>query len=304
MQEGYQDRARSMKRQRYAEWCMRAFLSLCAWASIAITVAIALVLAYESIHFFAHISIAEFLWTREWAPLFEPSRFGIWPLISGTLLIVAIAGCIAMPMGLAAAIFLSEYVPDTMRRFFKPLVEVLAGIPSIVYGYFALTFVTPLLQRVIPDMDIFNALSAGMVMGVMILPLVCSLSEDAMLAVPRTLRMAAYALGATRFETVSRVIVPAALSGIVSAFILGLSRAIGETMVVAIAAGSSPILTFDPRRSIQTMTAYIAQVSLGETPQGTTVFQTLFAVALLLFLMTLAMNIVSNVIVKRWRNKY
>lgn len=304
MHESYHDRARYLKRQRHIEWCMKTLLCACAWISIVTTAAIALVLVRESMRFFTDVSVIEFFTTKEWTPLFEPSHFGVWPLVSGTFLVVCIAGCVAIPMGLCGAICLSEYIPDTIRRLLKPVLEVLAGIPSLVYGYFALTFVTPVLQAIIPEVNIFNALSAGLVMGVMILPLVCSLSEDAMLAVPRTLRMGAYALGATRFEVVWRVVVPSALSGIASAFILGFSRAIGETMVVAIAAGSSPVFTFDPRQSIQTMTAYIAQMSLGETPQGTVVFQTLFAVALMLFILTLAMNTLSNWVVKRWGNRY
>ena len=226
------------------------------------------------------------------------------PLVAGTILVTALAAAVAIPVGLGAAIFLSEYAPDKARRALKPTLEILAGIPTVVYGYFALTFVTPQLQKIFPDMIVFNALSAGLVMGLMIIPMVSSLSEDAMLAVPRSLREAAYALGATRLEVSLRVVVPAALSGIIAAFILGISRAIGETMLVTIAAGATPRITVNPLESIQTMTAYIVQLSLGETPQGTLEFNTIFAVGLLLFLMTLVMNIMGHWAVRRWGVRY
>ena len=290
---------------RRGESAIRVALLFCSLVSILTTVGIIYVLLSESLGFFREVSLLTFLTDTHWTPLFEPQHFGILPLVSGTLLVTGLAALVAMPLGIFTAIFLSEYAPDRLRRTIKPVLEVLAGIPTVVYGYFALTFVTPLLQRYLfPDMIVFNALSAGLVMGVMIMPMVSSLGEDAMVAVPRSLREAAYALGATRFEVVTRVVVPAALSGIVAAFILALSRAIGETMLVTIAAGATPRLTLDPRESIQTMTAYIAQVSLGETPRGTLVYQTIFAVGLTLFVMTLAMNALGQWVVARWRERY
>ena len=220
------------------------------------------------------------------------------------MLVAGIAALVAVPTGIGIAIFLSEYAPDRVRRIIKPILEVLAGIPTVVYGYFALTFVTPLLQDIIPGVLVFNALSAGLVMGLMIIPMVSSISEDAMVAVPRSLRHAAYALGATRIEVSLKVVVPAAISGIVAAFILGFSRAIGETMLVTIAAGSTPKMGLNPLESIQTMTAYIVQVALGEAPHGTIEFSTIFAVGLLLFLMTLVMNLAGHFVVSRWREVY
>jgi phosphate transport system permease protein len=226
------------------------------------------------------------------------------PLLVGSLLIALIASLIAVPIGLGSAIYLSEYSPRRVRNTLKPILEILAGVPTVVYGYFALTFVTPLLRFVIPGLGIFNALSAGIVVGVMILPLIASLSEDAMTAVPRSLRQGAYALGATRLEVATRVVTPAALSGIVASFILAVSRAIGETMAVVLAAGMTPQLTFDPRESIQTMTAYIVQVSLGDTPSGSLSYRTIFAVGTTLFLVTFAMNIASHWFVRKFRLVY
>ncbi len=291
--------------ERGSEAVIHTILLAATIISVATTLGIVFVLLSESVKFFAEVSPWEFLTGTVWTPLFTPSRFGVLPLVSGTILVAGIAILVAGPVGLFTAIFLSEYAPDRFRRIVKPLLEILAGVPTVVYGYFALTFVTPLLQKTIfPDMIIFNALSAGLVMGVMIIPIVSSLTEDAMLAVPRSLREAAYALGATKFEVAMRVVTPAALSGIVAALILGLSRAIGETMLVTIAAGATPRLTFDPRESIQTMTSYIVQVSFGETPQGTTVYYTIFSVGLLLFVMTLVMNILGQWVVRRWRQEY
>ena len=226
------------------------------------------------------------------------------PLLSGTLLVTVIAAVVALPIGLMTAIFLSEYAPDKVRRVIKPILEVLAGIPTVVYGYFALTFLTPQLQHIFDDLLIFNALSAGIVMGVMIIPMVSSLSEDAMIAVPKNLKEGAYALGATRYEVSTRIVVPAALSGIIAAFILALSRAIGETMLVTIAAGATPRMGFNPMESIQTMTAYIVQLSLGEAPVGSLEYNTIFAVGLLLFCMTLVMNLLGFWVVSRFREKY
>ena len=291
-------------RLRVEEQVAKWLLLMATLASVLTTVGIVVVLVSQSVGFFQEVSVIEFLTGTKWTPLFKPQHFGVLPLVSGTLLVAAIAGGVAIPVGLASAIFLSEYAPDRVRRVVKPVLEVLAGIPTVVYGYFALTFVTPQLQQLLPDLLVFNALSAGLVMGIMVLPMVSSLSEDAMVAVPRSLREAAYSLGATRFEVATRVVVPAALSGIVSAFILALSRAIGETMLVTIAAGATPRLTANPLESIQTMTAYIVQLSLGETPQGSLEFKTIFAVGLVLFLMTLVMNMVGHLVVRRWRERY
>ena len=291
--------------ERGTETLIHALLLAAAIISVVTTIGIVFVLLSESIKFFAMVSVWDFLTGTKWTPLFKPAHFGVLPLVAGTVLVAGIAILVAAPVGLFTAIFLSEYAPNRLRRIIKPMLEILAGIPTVVYGYFALTFVTPLLQRFLfPDMIIFNALSAGLVMGIMIIPIVSSLAEDAMLAVPRSLREAAYALGATKFEVATRVVTPAALSGIVAAFILGLSRAIGETMLVTIAAGSTPRLTLDPTESVQTMTAYIVQVSFGETPQGTLVYFTIFAVGLLLFVMTLTMNIIGHWVVRRWRQAY
>jgi phosphate transport system permease protein len=279
-------------------------LVACALISILTTVGIVVMLVAQSVGFFRQVSLLEFFTGTKWTPLFEPPNFGVLPLVSGTLLTAGIAILVALPVGLASAIYLSEYAREGVRRVLKPFLEILAGIPTVVYGYFALTFITPLLQKVFPSLIIFNALSAGLVMGIMIIPMVSSLSEDAMIAVPRSLRNAAYGLGATRFEVATRVVMPAATSGIVAACILALSRAVGETMIVAIAAGSTPRLTLNPLESIQTMTAYIVQISLGETPHGTVEYYTIFAVGLLLFIMTMLMNLFGQWFVRRYREKY
>ena len=276
----------------------------CATLSILTTVAILITLIYQASSFFFEVSLWEFLTGSRWTPILKPRAYGVLPLVSGTLLVTLIAAAVALPIGLMTAIFLSEYAPDKIRRIIKPILEILAGIPTVVYGYFALTFVTPLLQGVFDNLIIFNALSAGLVMGVMIIPMVSSLSEDAMMSVPRSLREAAYALGATRYEVSLRVIVPAALSGIIAAFILALSRAIGETMLVTIAAGATPRMSFDPMESIQTMTAYIVQLSLGEAPVGSLEYNTIFAVGLLLFAITFVMNLLGFWVVRRFREVY
>ena len=276
----------------------------CATLSILTTVAILVTLIYQASGFFFEVSLWEFLTGTRWTPILKPRAYGVLPLVSGTLLITLIAAAVALPIGLMTAIFLSEYAPDKIRRIIKPILEILAGIPTVVYGYFALTFVTPLLQGIFDNLIIFNALSAGLVMGVMIIPMVSSLSEDAMMSVPRSLREAAYALGATRYEVSLRVIVPAALSGIIAAFILALSRAIGETMLVTIAAGATPRMSFDPMESIQTMTAYIVQLSLGEAAVGSLEYNTIFAVGLLLFVMTFVMNLLGFWVVRRFREVY
>ena len=279
------------------------FLS-CAVLSILTTVGIVVTLLTQAMGFFFEVSLWEFLTGTRWTPILKPRAYGVLPLVSGTLLVSAIAAIVALPIGLATAIFLAEYAPSKARKIIKPALEVLAGIPTVVYGYFALSFVTPLIQKLIPDLIIFNALSAGLVMGIMIVPMVSSLSEDAMMSVPRSLRQASYALGATRLETSLRVVVPAALSGIVASFILAISRAIGETMLVTIVAGATPNLTANPLESIQTMTAYIVQLSLGEAPHGSLEFNTIFAVGSLLFVMTLGLNLLGHFVVRRWRQVY
>ena len=288
------------KRQHFEGVLVKWVLFSCALVSVLTTIGIIVSLISQAWGFFFEVSLWEFLTGTRWSPILRPRSYGVLPLVSGTLLVTSLAAIVAVPVGLGTAIFLSEYMPDRARRICKPILELLAGVPTVVYGYFALTFVTPQLQKIFPDMLVFNALSAGIVMGLMILPMVSSLSEDAMLAVPRSLREAAYALGATRFEVSVRVVVPAALSGIMAAFILAISRAIGETMLVTIAAGATPKMTFNPLESIQTMTAYIVQLSLGETPRGTLEYNTIFAVGLLLFLITLIMNILGHWVVSRW----
>jgi phosphate transport system permease protein len=282
------------------EWA----LLLSALLSIGTTVGIIAVLAVETFAFFGEVSVLEFLTGTEWTPLFANPSFGVLPLVVGTVLVSAIAMIVALPMGLLSAIYLSEYANPKARRAIKPVLEILAGVPTVVYGYFALLFVTPLLQRFLPGLAGFNALAPGIVMGIMILPLVSSLAEDAMQGVPRGLREGSYALGATKMQTSLRVVVPAAFSGITAAFILAASRAIGETMIVAIAAGQQPRLTWDPTVPIETMTAYIVQVSLGDTPQGTLEYRTIFAVGTLLFLGTFVLNLASAWLRERYREEY
>ena len=289
---------------RTLEWIIERLLFLCAALSVLTTAGIIVVLAVETVNFLGEVPVLEFLTGTEWTPLFATQRFGVLPLVVGTMLVSAIAMTVALPMGLLSAIYLSEYSPDGFRRVVKPVLEILAGVPTVVYGYFALTFVTPLLQQFLPGLSGFNALSPGLVMGLMILPLVSSLSEDAMRAVPRGLREGSYALGATRMQTALKVVVPAAFSGITAAFILAVSRAIGETMIVAIAAGQQPRLTANPFVPIETMTAYIVQVSLGDTPQGTIEYRTIFAVGMLLFLMTFGLNLISTWLRERFREEY
>jgi phosphate transport system permease protein len=276
----------------------------CAALSILVTAGIVGVLVFETVEFLREVPITEFLFGTEWTPLFFNKKFGVLPLVAGTALVSAVAMAVALPGGLLSAIYLSEYAPPRVRRIVKPVLELLAGIPTVVYGYFALLFVTPLLQRLFPSLSGFNALSPGIVMGIMILPLVSSLSEDALHAVPNGLREGAYALGATRMQTTLRVVVPAAMSGISAAAILAVSRAIGETMIVAIAAGQQPRLTLDPLVPIETMTAFIVQVSLGDTPVGTLEYKTIFAVGMVLFLGTFALNLVSNWLRERFREAY
>jgi phosphate transport system permease protein len=289
---------------RTLEWIVERVLFLCALLSVLTTAGIIGVLAFETFEFLGEVPVLDFLTGTEWTPLFANQKFGVLPLVAGTMLVSAIAMVVALPMGLLAAVYLSEYAPNGVRRVVKPVLEILAGVPTVVYGYFALTFVTPVLQQVFPSLSGFNALSPGLVMGLMIMPLVSSLSEDAMQAVPRGLREGSYALGATRMQTALKVVVPAAFSGITAAFILAVSRAIGETMIVAIAAGQQPRLTGNPFVPIETMTAYIVQVSLGDTPQGTIEYRTIFAVGMLLFLMTFGLNLVSTWLRERFREEY
>ncbi len=286
------------------EWIIERALFLCAALSVLTTAGIVAVLAFETYEFLREVPVLDFLTGTEWTPLFSNQKFGVLPLVVGTMLVSAIAMVVALPMGLLSAIYLSEYSPSGFRRVIKPVLEILAGVPTVVYGYFALTFVTPLLQVIFPTLSGFNALSPGLVMGLMILPLVSSLSEDAMRAVPQGLREGSYALGATRMQTALKVVVPAAFSGITAAFILAVSRAIGETMIVAIAAGQQPRLTGNPFVPIETMTAYIVQVSLGDTPQGTIEYRTIFAVGMLLFVMTFTLNLISTWLRDRYREEY
>ena len=279
-------------------------LFLCSFLSILTTLGIIFVLLFEALQFFGEVSFLEFITGTRWTPLFSSKQFGVLALVSGTFLTAVLAMTVALPLGLLSAIYLSEYSPEGVRKAIKPVLEVLAGIPTVVYGYFALLFVTPLLRGISDEILVFNALSAAMVMGIMILPMVSSLSEDAMRAVPRSLREGAYALGSTKLEVSTLVVVPAALSGIASAFILAVSRAIGETMIVTIAAGQNPNFTLNPFVPIETMTAYIVQVSQGDTPNGTLEYKTIFAVALLLFALTLVMNLLSQYVVRRYREEY
>lgn len=283
---------------------MPIILFLCAATSILTTIGIVYTLLSETIGFFKHVPIVDFFTQTKWNPLMGEKSYGIWPLLSGTLLITVIACLVAIPIGLAAAIYLSEYAPKKVRNIIKPILEVLAGVPTIVYGYFALTFMTPLLQSFLPSLPVFNALSAGIVVGIMTIPMVSSLSEDAMSSVPRTLRDGAYALGATRFEVALKIVFPAAFSGVVAASVLAFSRAIGETMIVTVAAGATPKLTIDPMESIQTMTAYIVQVSLGDTPHGSVEYGSIFAVGMTLFVITMVLNIVAQWLAKRFREEY
>lgn len=287
-----------------------------AFATISILTSFGIVatLIFDTFEFFSRVPLWNFLTDTKWTPLFSSKQFGIFVLISATVLIAVIAVIVAIPLGLLSAICLSEYASPKVRRILKPLLEILAGVPTIVYGYFALLTVTPILQSIIeklqvvlpfiPDLKIFNALSAALVLGVMITPMIASLSEDAIYSVPQRLRDGAYALGATKRETVISVVLPAALSGIVSSIILAISRAVGETMIVSVAAGANPVLGFDPFQSVMTMTAFIVQIVKGDAPYGTTIYYTLFAVGTTLFLMTLVLNIFSFWFVRRFREKY
>jgi phosphate transport system permease protein len=293
-------------RRRIGEDLIKGVLFLAALISVVTTTGIVLSLTTETIAFLGEVGVASFLFGTEWSPLFADPSFGVLPLLTGTLLVTAIAMVVAVPLGLGAAVYLSEYATPRVRKTLKPVLELLAGVPTIVFGYFALTFFTPNVLRDLlhVDVQIFNALSAGIIMGFMIVPTIASLSQDAMSAVPSALREGAYGMGATKLQVSTRIVFPAALSGIVAAVVLGISRAIGETMIVLVAAGQAPNLTADPRQSVETMTTFIAASAKGDLPTGSIGYQTIFAVGMALFLMTLLMNAVSIRFVRRFRQVY
>ena len=272
--------------------------------SVAVTLGIVYVLVSESFNFFTRISIVDFLTDTQWTPLFDDAHYGILVLLSGTVVSSAVALAVAVPIGTIIAIYLSEFAPFSVREAAKPLLELLSGVPTVVYGYFALLFVTPLLQHIIPGLPGFNLLSAGLVMGIMIIPYVSSVSEDAMRAVPMSMREGSYAMGATRYQTAIRVVTPAALSGITAAYILGIPRAVGETMILAVAAGMQPNLTWNPMEPAATITSFIVQVALGDLPHGSIGYQTIFAAGLTLMMFTLACNVAGHVLRKRFREEY
>lgn len=291
--------------RRVKEGAIGTVLMFCALVSVVTTGGIIWVLASESFSFFREVSPLAFLTGTRWTPLLEPKHFGVLPLVAGTFMVAGGALIVALPIGLGTAIFMSEYAPRAVRQVGKPILEVLAGVPTVVYGYFALTFITPhVLKPLLPETEVFNAASAAIVVGIMIIPTICSLCDDAFRAVPYTLREAAFALSATRFEVATRVVFPAALSGVVAAVLLALARAIGETMAVALAAGMTPKLTWNPFESMQTMTGYIVQVSLGDTPAGSIEYQTIFAVGMTLFLITLSINLLAQRVLRRFREAY
>ncbi len=296
--------SRSGSLRKTVERCVELLLLFCALSSVGTSLAIVLVLGVEAALFFKEVPLWRFLTDTQWTPLFVDKQYGILPLLCGTFLTSVIALVVALPVGLVIAIYLSEFASTRARKCLKPSLEILAGIPTIVFGYFALMFVTPILQIFIPELSTFNSLSAGLVMGIMIVPMVASLSEDALYTLPSALRNASYALGATRMQMIFRVLIPAALGGITAAFILAMSRAVGETMIVAIAAGQQPTLTLDPREPIATMTAFIVQISLGDTPHGTLEYRSIFVVGGTLFLLTLIMNFISLRIRERFKFAY
>ena len=291
-------------RRRWGEDVIKGLLALCALVSVATTVGIVVALFIPAIEFFREVSLWDYLTGTEWTALFSEPSFGVLPLVAGTVLVTFVAVLVCAPFGLGAAIYLSEYAHERARSILKPTLEVLAGIPTVVFGYFALTFVTPLLQDVGFKVGPFSALSAALVMGIMLIPTVASVSEDAMSAVPRDLRQGAYALGSTRMQVSTRIVVPAAISGIIASFVLAISRAVGETMIVLIAAGGQPNLTLNPTEAVQTMTAFIAATAQGDVATGTTAYKTIFAVGATLFVMTLVMNMISIRLVRRFREVY
>lgn len=286
------------------ERVIEGILLLAGLSAVATTVAIVCILLYESAGFFQHVSIVEFLTGKVWTPLFSNPQYGILPLVSGTLTVAFVALAVAIPMGTIIAIYLSEFAPHWLREIVKPFLELLEAVPTVVFGYFALLFVTPLLQKIYPDLPGFNMLAPGLVIGVFIIPYISSVAEDAMRAVPMSMREGSYAMGATRFQTAVRVVTPAAISGIVAAYILAISRAIGETMVVAIAAGLQPTFTFNPLEPAATITAYIVQVAMGDLPHGSIGYQSIFAAGLVLVLMTLGFNIIGHMLRRRYREIY
>lgn len=289
-----------MKSEKFIEWIM----ILSSMVSVLTTIGIILVLSFDTFDFFKEVSFIDFLTDTQWTPLFEDQHFGIMPLLSGTLLTTTIAILLAVPLGITIAVFLSEYAPKKFRSIVKPLLEILAAIPTVVYGFFALQYVTPLLQKIIPGLAGFNALSPGIVMGIMIIPYITSLSEDALHAVPKSLREAAYGLGANRFQTAFKVVLPAANSGILVSVILAISRALGETMIVAIAAGQQPRLTFNPLEAVETITTYIVQVSMGDVPQDSLEYRSIFAAGITLFAFTFLLNNISFWMRKKYQQRY
>ncbi|HZV99528.1 MAG TPA: phosphate ABC transporter permease subunit PstC [Methylophilaceae bacterium] len=298
------DRLAKNVRRHLWERIIEFILMLAALSAVATTLAIVAILLYESFSFFAHVSIIDFLTDTQWTPLFEDAHYGIMPLVAGTLTTSGIALMVAVPIGTIGAIYLSEFASHKTREIVKPILELLVGVPTVVFGYFALLFVTPLLQKFIPGLPGFNMLGPGIVMGIMIIPYISSVAEDAMRAVPMSMREGSYAMGATRFQTAIRVVTPAAISGIIAAYILGISRAVGETMVVAIAAGQQPNLTFNPTESAATITAYIVQVAMGDLPHGSIGYQSIFAAGLVLMLLTLTFNVLGHITRKKYRETY
>lgn len=295
--------AKSFKRnlmERFVEF----MLMLAALSAVFTTTAIVVILITESIGFFEHVSVLDFLTDTQWTPLFEDAHYGILPLISGTLTTSFVALALAVPVGTIGAIYLSEFASHKTRETVKPILELLVGVPTVVFGYFALLFVTPLLQKFIPSLPSFNMLGPGLVMGIMIIPYISSVAEDAMRAVPMSMREGSYAMGATRFQTAVRVVTPAAISGIVAAYILAISRALGETMVVALAAGQQPNLTFNPMESAATISAYIVQVAMGDLPHGSIGYQSIFAAGFVLMILTLTFNVIGHMVRKRFRENY
>ncbi len=290
--------------RRIRERLIETILFLAAASSVFVTLGIVYILIHESLPFFKEVSLVQFLTEKEWTPLFENAKYGILPLLSGTLLTTFIAFCVAIPLGTIVAAFLSEFTSSSIREVLKPILELLAAVPTVVYGYFALLFVTPILQKIFPEMSGFNVLSAGLVIGIMIIPYVSSLAEDAMRSVPQDLRESAFALGASKYQTTFQVVYPAAFSGLTSAYILGISRALGETMVVAIAAGMQPNLTINPLEPAETITAFIVQVSLGDLPHGSIGYQSIYVAGLTLLVITLSFNIFGLWLKKKYRDSY
>ncbi|HQS37000.1 MAG: phosphate ABC transporter permease subunit PstC [Methylotenera sp. 24-45-7] len=295
--------AKNLKRH-FKERVIEFILMMAALSAVFTTFAIVAILLYESFGFFETVSLVEFFTGTQWTPLFEDAHYGIMPLVAGTLTTSFVALAVAIPIGTIAAIYLSEFASHKAREIVKPILELLVGVPTIVFGYFALLLVTPLLQKIYPDLPSFNMLSAGIVMGVMIIPYIASVAEDAMRAVPMSMREGSYAMGATRFQTALKVVTPAAISGIVAAYILAISRAVGETMVVAVAAGQQPNLTFDPTEGAATITAFIVQVALGDLPHASIGYQSIFAAGLVLFVLTLTFNILGHIVRKKYREQY